>query len=233
MREPRIYLSASCSLFFHFLLLFIAALIVNPSVKIDKQQDYIVSIVSDLSRSSPSVEEASQSEVQPQEKATAVPMPKPPPKETTAKRQLSPTNKDTAANDKAVQDRISELSAKKRIEKLVAMRNSIDLSSASNTKGKTTTQGMTSKTGQGKGDYLSMVRAKIMERWIYPESIDKDLEAIVSIRIRKDGTVQLVGLEKSSGNKLFDRSALSAINSIASLPSPPEGIDEIGIRFKP
>ncbi len=227
MREPRIYLSASCSLFFHILFFSAIALIINSTSITKVERNYIVSIVSDVSVPSvPAPETVSPSP----EKAVTQPTIKPSIKETT-KREAA--KKEAPANNRAIEERISELMAKKRIERLVSMRNTIDLSSSAKSTITGKADNVPSKTGQGKGDYLSMVRTKIMERWAYPETIDKDLEAIISIRIRKDGTIQIVGIEKSSGNRLFDRSALSAISSIASLPSPPEGIEEIGIRFKP
>jgi len=77
-----------------------------------------------------------------------------------------------------------------------------------------------------------MVISKIRQHWIFPEAGNKDLLAIISIRIAKDGRIIVDKIEKSSGNPLFDRSALRAINSASPLPPPPEEI-EIGVRFRP
>jgi TonB family protein len=224
MREPRFYLSASCSLFFHILFLSVIVLLINSNSSTKVEKSYIVSIVSDLSAPAP------EPSLPAPEKAVIGSTIKPPVKET-AKRE--PQKREDPINNRAVEDRISELMAKKRIERLVAVRNTIDLSSSARSKTSGKADSAPLQSGHGKGDYLSMVRTKIMERWVYPETIDRDLEAIISIKIKRDGSIQIMGIEKSSGNRLFDRSALSAISSIASLPPPPEGLDEVGIRFKP
>lgn len=81
-------------------------------------------------------------------------------------------------------------------------------------------------------DYQLTVVDKIRQQWVFPESIDKDLEAIVSIRIIVDGSVIISKMEKSSGNPLFDRSVLRAINKASPLPPPPHEM-ELGARFRP
>ncbi|HIJ60645.1 MAG TPA: TonB family protein [Nitrospirae bacterium] len=201
-------------------------MLINNNVKTKIDKTYIVSIVTDMTLSQASENPSINQEVAPSKQKETM-SPQPVVKETVRR---EPAKKD---DDKIVQDRISEMIAKKRIEKLVATRSNIDLASSSKSSPIATNKRGSSTQGQSKGDYLSLVRAKIMERWVYPETIDKDLEAIITIKIKKDGTVQLIGIEKSSGNRLFDRTALSAISSIQNLPSPPEGIEELGIRFKP
>lgn len=224
MRETRLYFSAAFSLFLHGIFFVLAIVLVSHQAKTKIDRPYIVSIVSDTSSTqvaeSPS---ANQETTASQQKENISRPPAPVVKDVPKK----------STDDKIVQDRISEMMAKKKIEKMVAMRANIDMASSSKPSNIVNKKGSSTPQGRGKGDYLSLVRAKIMEKWIYPESIDKDLEAIITIKIKKDGSVQLIGLEKSSGNRLFDRTALSAINSITSLPTPPDGIEEIGIRFKP
>jgi TonB family protein len=60
----------------------------------------------------------------------------------------------------------------------------------------------------------------------------KEIEAIVSVKILKDGTARVQRIEKSSGNALFDRSALKALAKASPLPPPPYEM-EIGVRFYP
>jgi TonB family protein len=50
--------------------------------------------------------------------------------------------------------------------------------------------------------------------------------------IGKDGTLSGVKIEKASGDRFFDRSALNAVTK-ASPVSPPPYEMEIGIRFYP
>ena len=53
-----------------------------------------------------------------------------------------------------------------------------------------------------------------------------------AIKILKDGTTIVQNIEKSSGNSLFDRSALKALAKASPLPPPPYEM-EIGVRFYP
>ncbi|MCX8026804.1 MAG: TonB family protein [Thermodesulfovibrionales bacterium] len=227
MREPRLYLSFSYSFFLHLVLVVVVVLIFNKTTSVKTHKTYMVSIVSVLSTPSPMNEQPAStpketnqppSNIQPQKKIT----------ETSESKK---TQKKTST-ETSVEDRISEIRAKKRLETLASLRKNIDISDSkrlTNSKGT-----MSSQVGQkGVDDYLSLVRTMIMQKWVYPDRIEKDLEAIIAIRIQKDGRVSIVGIEKSSGNRLFDRSALSAINSLSVLPKPPEGVEEIGIRFKP
>ena len=69
-----------------------------------------------------------------------------------------------------------------------------------------------------------------VEFQIHP--LQKNLEAIISIRVFMDGTVVVQRIEKSSGNAFFDKSAMKAIAKASPLsPSPHEM--EIGVRFFP
>jgi TonB family protein len=53
---------------------------------------------------------------------------------------------------------------------------------------------------------------------------------IISIKIDKEGYIVAQEIEKSSGNKLFDRSATKALSRSSPLPPPPVAM-EIGVRF--
>jgi TolA protein len=79
-------------------------------------------------------------------------------------------------------------------------------------------------------DYYSMVSQKIWQHWFYSKSRFSGLEVVVSIRIDKTGEVISQEIEKFSGDVLFDRSALKAINKASPFPPPPEEL-EIGVRF--
>ena len=63
---------------------------------------------------------------------------------------------------------------------------------------------------------------------------EKDLEAVISVFISKDGTIRVEKIEKPSGNRFFDRSALVALKNASPVTPPPDGAEmEIGIRFSP
>lgn len=101
--------------------------------------------------------------------------------------------------------------------------------------------------GQGTGRPLDLVSQKyifdiwekIKEAWGLPGSYTtkKDLESIVTIKIRRDGRIIDINFEKRSGNRLYDESVLRAIRSIDPLPPIPPSFNtdtiEIGFRFLP
>ena len=103
----------------------------------------------------------------------------------------------------------------------------------------------TDRSAQGTMDlkfqiYYSVVWSKIKDSWVLPENMTsgkKNIEAIIAIRIRKDGEIVKVWTEKASGNTFFDQSALRAIAKANPLPPVPEGYGEeffeLGIRFFP
>jgi len=80
------------------------------------------------------------------------------------------------------------------------------------------------------GSYAALVIQKIQSNWIHPVFENRSLEAIISFRMDKDGNVISYKIEKSSGNKLFDHSAVRAI--LKSSPLPPHPVErEIEVRF--
>lgn len=87
--------------------------------------------------------------------------------------------------------------------------------------------------------YYNMIWEKIRDSWVLPEGITrgKNLEAIVALRIKRDGTIEKYWIEKGSGNTYFDQSAIRAINKANPLPPLPqdfgEDIFEVGVRFYP
>ena len=87
--------------------------------------------------------------------------------------------------------------------------------------------------------YLSAVYQKIHEHWILPDlqNWDNALEAVLSIVVRRDGTVENSYFEKKSDNIYFNQFVLKAVNEASPLPPFPDQLDEktleIGLRFKP
>lgn len=80
--------------------------------------------------------------------------------------------------------------------------------------------------------YYSLITQRIWKQWVYPDTNVTGLEVIVSVKIDKMGKVISQEVEKSSGNQLFDRSAIKAISKASPLPPPAEEM-EIGVRFYP
>ena len=82
----------------------------------------------------------------------------------------------------------------------------------------------------GSDAYYGLITRKIWSEWIYPEYDSSGLEVVISIKIDSQGKVISQEIEKSSGNVLFDRSAVKAISKASPLPPPPVEM-EIGVRF--
>ncbi len=73
--------------------------------------------------------------------------------------------------------------------------------------------------------YYSLIEQTIEQGWVYPGRDISGLEAIISITINKDGRIIIQEIKKSSGDVLYDRSAIKAITNASPLPPPPEGFD--------
>ena len=135
----------------------------------------------------------------------------------------------TPQEKSAANERIAALEAKRKIESMQRLRKSINISA----KGTSSSTGQTSVPGTpGGADYTSLIGAKIREKFLIPESMDRDLLAIINIRIARNGNVTILGFEKKSGNPLYDRAAVKAINDASPLP-PPTSEMEIGIKLHP
>ncbi len=85
--------------------------------------------------------------------------------------------------------------------------------------------------------YQIEVENKIKQNWSYPVAMGgrSDLEAIVVVKVKKDGTILDKQFKKRSSNAVFDQSVLKAIERSDPLPPFPEGYvrryDEIEINF--
>jgi colicin import membrane protein len=123
-------------------------------------------------------------------------------------------------DEQLLQERIAALRAKKKVlEK--AQSGSVEFRSGQNTKG----SGVSTA-------YLALISGIIRKHWNIPDTIPKNLEAVVSVRILSNGQVIIEGFEQRSGNMLFDSSVLMAIKNSSPLP-PPNSEIFVGLRFKP
>lgn len=83
--------------------------------------------------------------------------------------------------------------------------------------------------GKETSTYAQRLGSAIRQFWYYPSG-RKGLEALISITILRDGTIKINRVERSSGNAVFDESALRAIKKLRSF-EPPESETEIILRF--
>jgi len=87
--------------------------------------------------------------------------------------------------------------------------------------------------------YYTELWQRIRRHWYLPEAFvgkARGLTAIVVLRIGRDGRLEKVWLEKSSGNGRFDSSAERAAKRAAPFPPLPAGYrggsHEVGVRFR-
>jgi len=87
--------------------------------------------------------------------------------------------------------------------------------------------------------YLPEVWDAVRRKWVLPETLKeaRELEAILIVRVRKDGKILSHRFEKRSGNDLFDKSVVRAVLKADPLPpfpkAYPQDHEEIGVRFRP
>lgn len=83
--------------------------------------------------------------------------------------------------------------------------------------------------------YQMEVEARIKGNWNYPIMDKQDLEAVVVLSVRQDGTILKTRLEKRSADTMFDESVMKAVERSNPLPPFPESYrkshDELWITF--
>jgi colicin import membrane protein len=222
MREPNLQKTALLSVALHLIAFSITLLILKQSSHFVMPSPYTVSLVS------PTV--LHKSSTGGGESARVV-------RDTAAS--ITHTNmdmkskKDMVIESQKIKEKISALEAKEKIKKIVELRNMISLKAGTNDR---SAQTASAPSAHAKGDvfddYYRKITKEIWQQWVYPNTSRKDIEAIVSIKILKDGTTLVQKVEKSSGNALFDRAALKALAKASPLAPPPYEM-EIGVRFYP
>ncbi len=75
------------------------------------------------------------------------------------------------------------------------------------------------------GYYLDLVVAALRDTWNRPAVGSEFKQAIIHLRILRDGTITEVQLLESSGSPIYDQAALRAVNN-ATLPPLPRGYKE-------
>lgn len=134
--------------------------------------------------------------------------------------------KERAEREQYIADRLSAIEAKQKLKRIAEIKKGITVGAASS-------QPTSSKAEPSiLNEYFLHVQDRIWENWIFPSVGAKGLEAVVSITVMRDGRAKVNGFEKSSGNALFDQSALKAIGKASPFDPPPFEI-EIGVRFRP
>lgn len=123
------------------------------------------------------------------------------------------------------------------IKRKVAFKNSWPAASKAGVTENPKNQPAESEINARMSEYYATVWMRIKRMWALPQSMipNKNMEAVVHVRIMRSGEIADLRYEKSSGNKYFDESALKAVKKADPLPPLPEFIPdrsiEVGIRF--
>jgi len=228
MREPSLQKTTALSFVLHITAFLIVFLILKQSDHLIIPSPYTVSLVStDVLKNIDRGRNMSAYRIS--KKSVSLP--------DIPKKDVKETMKEKEKEKEMVEEKISAIAAKKKVEKIVRLRSTISSiiplkASGDNLKVNAQTTGTSTGKGTLFDDYYSRIRKEIWQHWAFPDTVKKDIEAIISIRILKDGTIISQRIEKSSGNPLFDRSAIKALAKASPLSPPPYEMD-IGVRFYP
>ncbi len=221
MREPTLKKTALVSALLHLLAFVTTMVLLQHSNQFVMPSPYTVNLVSpDTLRKSAAVRSR---------RAASV---KEPVKSSDKKSVAVKPKEDDLQDRQHIQEMINAIEAKKKIERIVKLRNMISLKRGDDRLGKSAKTSSTHGKGDLSDDYYRKITREIWQQWVYPETSRKDIEAIVAVKILKDGTALVQRIEKSSGNLLFDRAALKALAKASPLEPPPYEM-EIGVRFYP
>ena len=161
----------------------------------------------------------------------------------TSEKEVTPAKKPEVSPSELIEKAIS------KIEKKVKSEEHLDqaLSKIEQKKAEQGSEVGGGREGIGKGGggvpgtvlqiYMMEVETLIKSNWAYPASMEskKDLEAIVVIMVKSDGSIMKTRFEKRSASPIFDDSVIKAVERSNPLPPFPEGYkrsyDEIGINF--
>lgn len=232
MRGPSLQNAAAVSLMLHLAILLFSIIVMHASRTVVLPSPYTVSLVS-LSRgrsSEESVSKAAESKSAAVEKAVT-PEEKRNVTQTDHRSEEEDVNKKIAAIKKKA-EAIDNLARKSDIRKRIAEISGKAGSAKSAAKSSEKHGAAGGQKGTPTDMYIAKISDAIWREWRWPDTADKNLEAIILVKINRDGSITVQEKEKASGNLFFDRSVLQAIAK-ASPVTPPPGEMEIGIRFRP
>ena len=241
MRGPSLQKTALLSFALHLTVFIIAFLILRQSSRLVLPPPYTVNLVSpdvltgsergtmiDAGRESKETKES-------REPAAPAEIPKKSKKEAAKEKELVERKIAALQQREKVENKISDLAAKqRRIDTLARLRSIIAIKARAGNRDRSSKIPAPNASSHIQSDnYQTKITEEIHSYWTLPPGMaNKELEAIVSVRILKDGTVVIQGIEKKSGNLLFDRSAVAALNKVRRVSPPPYEM-EIGVRFYP
>ena len=230
MKGPSLQKAAAVSAALHATIFLITLIILKNSNRMLLPSPYVVDLVSSGRGSTGSVAERSLPETPEPSVVEAA--------KVEAAKAVDKSSPDAKADQRRLEDSIHALEAKNKLAKIAKLKKAmLSVKGSEQTRAAVKTPvkaGLRGKTGGQGGEmtYADRIKAEIHKQWSYPDSIGRSLEAIIDIKILKDGTIRVQEIEKKSGDRIFDKSVLKAIE-LASPVTPPPYEMEFGIRFTP
>jgi colicin import membrane protein len=225
MKGPSLQKTAVLSAGLHVTFFLLAFLVLRQSSNIVMPSPYVVSLVSPGRSVQKTAAPSSAASVRSREAAAPA-----------AVHKKEAPGFDEKKAEKLIDERIAAIEAKHKIRKIVEIRKALGAiqgkTGLKNNPPAAQNAARGEGVGQGEATYIDRITGEIHEEWQWPDYMKKDLEAIISIKIQRDGTIAQVRFEKKSGDRLFDRAALQAIAKASPVTPPPYEM-EIGLRFYP
>jgi len=144
----------------------------------------------------------------------------------TVEKSIAKVTKPEVSATKLIDKAISKIERKVQTDQGDPVENAISkLESRLSTQGSGQGPGGPSMGGMPMQIYRMEAENWIKSNWSYPVAMDssKDLETIVVLVVKRDGSVLSTRFEKTSANELFDESVSKAIKRSDPLPPFPEG----------
>jgi TolA protein len=223
MKSPSLQKTAAVSAGLHMMFFLLSVLVLRQSHDMVMPSPYTVSLVSPGNNIKKARAESAVA-VKPRAELPAV------------KKEKSSDHVPEKKEQDLINESLSAIRAKKKMEKLARLKKALisiqGKGAEAATKPSEKTDEAGPAAGSGETSYIDKITGQIHEYWQWPGYAENNLEAIISVRIQRDGTITVVGFEKKSGNRLFDKLALRTIEKASPVAPPPDEM-EIGIRFYP
>ena len=93
------------------------------------------------------------------------------------------------------------------------------------------------ESGGEMNEYYTLIWSRIKGKWVLPQGIlpKANIEAVIQVRILRNGAAVDLGFEKHSGNRYFDESAMRAVKKASPFPPLPQWVKDssiaVGIRL--
>lgn len=223
MKGPSLQRTALFSAVLHLAFFFTSLIAIRHSRDIILPSPYVVSLVQSAGSAAGNHRDSAQEGERAQSPA--------------AEKTIQKKESVSKADEKRMEDLIAELQAKAKLKRIARVKAAIISIKGAERGAKPAerTAGSSGATAPGGGTYEDRIRQEIHDHWNWPGDIKgKSLEVIVTIKIKKDGTIPLQDLEweKRSESRLFNKSIIQAIASASPVTPPPHEM-ELGVRFYP